>query len=249
MKILFQNIKTKFFLITTVSLVGFLSCKKDNNEIIVPTQQVDVTKLSDSCSYTLDGITYTCYLISREGGGTAGANLDTLNGGWKWDSDTLQYHRTYDYGVSQSFAGANGGNLTIKFVKKFAKAQLTRTVAPGILGPVSDTLLYYTKGEYPYAVDFQRFNCQNGIVLEFLGPVSGGVQRMSTYSKQAVSISTTITNESQKESKFEIINISFVPAYQGWWNCHLIEAKFSANVFDKDEKAHHVDGYLRIHVD
>lgn len=244
MKTLFQNMKTILFFATTILLVGILSCKKDNTETTSQTsgQQVDLTeKLTDSCSYTLDGITYICDALTGEGGGNAGANLDTLHGGWKWDADTLQYRKSYSYGVTSSFTGGNGGRLTIHFAKKFAKAQLNRMVGPGILGPVSDTLLYYPKGEYPYAVDFDRFNSQNGVVLVLNG--------MSTYSGQMVHLPTTITTASQKDSKFEITNISFVPAYQGWWNCHLIEATFSANVFDNSEKPHHVEGYLRIHVD
>jgi hypothetical protein len=252
MKTLCPYIKTKLLLATTVLLVAFVSCKKDSIETTTqaPVQSSDVTKPTDSVSYTLDGTTYTCNVITGEGGGIAGANLETANGGWKWDADTLQYRKDYTYGVSSSFTGGNGGRLTIHFAKKFAKAQLTRAVAPGILGPVSDTLLYYPRGGYPYAVDFDRFNSQNGIVLKLVGTVNGGngTQLLSTYSVQMVRLPTTITNDSQKDSKFEITNISFVSAYQGWWNCHLLEAKFSASVFDSSEKPHHVDGYIRIHV-
>jgi hypothetical protein len=233
-------------------LVGLVSCKKDNAETTTqaPEQSDDVTKLADSVSYLLDGITYTCNALTGEGGGIAGANLDTANGGQRWDADTLQYRKDYTYSVSSGFTGGNGGRLQIRFVKKFGKTQLTRTVAPGIPGPVSDTLLYYPKGEYPYAVDFDRFNSQNGVVLELVGPGVGGheTQWMSTYSGQMVHSPTTITNDSQKDSRFEITNIAFIPAYQGWWNCHLLEAKFSANVFDRSEKPHHVNGFIRIHV-
>lgn len=254
MKTLSQNVKTKLFFATTALLLGILSCKKDNTDTTSQTtgQQVGVNKqlTDDSCSYTLDGVTYTCNVLTGEEGGDAGANLDTLNGGWKWNADTMQYRKSYSYGVSQSFTGENGGRLTVLFAKKFAKAQLTRTVAPGIFGPVSDTLLY-PKGEYPYAVDFDRFNSQNGIVLELVGKVEGGngTQLMSTYCEQTVRLPTTITNDSQKDAKFEITNVAFVPVYQGWRNCHLLEAKFSANVFDSCEKPHHVKGYIRIHVD
>jgi hypothetical protein len=237
-------------IITAIFLISFFfSCNKRKIEVIKQSQ-VDVSKLTDSCSYTLDSITYTCNVLTAEGGGNAGANLDTLNGGWKWDADTLQYRKSYSYGVSQSFTGGNGGRLTIHFAKKFAKTQLTRTVAPGIFGPVSDTLLYYPKGEYPYAVDFDRFNSQNGIVLELVSKVNGvnGTQILSTNSEQSARLPTAVTNDSQKDSKFEITSVSFVPAYQGWWNCHLLEAKFSANVFDGSEKSHHVVGYIRIHV-
>ena len=100
-------------------------------------------------------------------------------------------------------------------------------------------------------MDFDRFNSQNGVVLELAGPVNGssGIHLMSTYSSQAVHWPTTINNDSQKDSKFEITNIYFIPAYNGWWNCHLLEAKFSASVFDGSENPHLVEGYLRIHVD
>ena len=250
MKTLSLDMKIKLFFVCAVLFVSFISCKRDYKETIIQPQQKDITKITDSISYTLNGVTYACNTISGEGGGNAGTHLDTSNGGWKWNTDTLLYWRTYDYGASGSFTGGNAGWLNIKFVKKFAKAQLTGPFI-GILTPVSDTLLYYPKGEYPYAVDFERFNSQNGIVLELLGTVSGSnaTERMSTNSEKSARWPTTITNESQKDSKFEIINVAYVPAYKGWWNCHLIEAKFSANVFDRNETPHHVDGYIRIHVD
>jgi hypothetical protein len=251
MKTLFLNMKTKLFFATAFLLVGVISCKKDNTETTqTPGQTVDIAKLTDSISYTLDGVTYTCNVLTGEGGGNAGANLDTANGGWKWDVDTVQYRKNYTYSVSSSFMNGNGGSMTIHFIKKFPKAQLTRTVAPGIFGPVSDTLLYTPKGNHSYAVDFERFNTQNGIVLE-LGTSNGGdfVQIMRTYSVQSPRSPTTITNDSQKDSKFQITNIYSIPAYQGWWDCHLLEAKFSCYVYDKNEKPHLVNGYIRIHVD
>jgi hypothetical protein len=250
MKTLFPNMKTKLFFATAFLLVGITSCKKDNTETKqTPLPTVGVAKLTDSVSYTLDGVTYTCNVLTTEGGGNAGANLDTANGGWQWDVDTVQYRRNYTYGVSP-FMNGNGGNMTIHFIRKFAKAQLTRTVAPGILGPVSDTLLYNPKGNHSYAVDFERFNNQNGIVLD-LGTRNDAdrLEIMSTYSLQSPRWPTTITNDSQKDSKFEITNIYYIPAYQGWWNCHLLEAKFSCYVYDRNEKPHLANGYIRIHVD
>ena len=132
---LFLQIKTKRFFATAFLLAGFISCKKDNTETIqTPLHTVDIAKLTDSVSYTVDGVTYTCNELTGEGGGIAGANLDTANGGWKWDVDTVQYRKDYTNSVSSSFTNGNGGRMKIHFIRKFAKAQLTRTVAPGMLG-------------------------------------------------------------------------------------------------------------------
>jgi hypothetical protein len=142
----------------------------------------------------------------------------------------------------------NGGRMTIHFIKKFAKAQLPRTLAPGFFAPVSDTLLYNPKGNHSYAVDFERFNNQNGIVLELDTHNGGDLVQMRTYSSQSARWPTTITNDSQKDSKFEITNIYFIPANQDYLDHHLLEAKFSCYVYDRNEKPHLVNGYMRIHV-
>ena len=236
---------TKLFIATAFLLASIVSCKKDNTETTPkPLPTVDIAKLTDSVSYTLDGVTYTCNVLSGEGGGNRGANLDTANGGFKWDVDTVQYEKNYTYSVSSNFMNGNGGRIKIRFIKKFAKAQLTRTVAPGIFGPVSDTLLYKPKGKHSYAVDFERFNSQNGIALD----IETRNGKMFTYSKEIALWPTTITNDSQKDSKFEITNIYFIPDYQNYWDCHLLEATFSCFVYDRNEQPHLVNGYIRIHV-
>jgi hypothetical protein len=174
----------------------------------------------------------------------AGVNLDTSNGGWKYDPDTLQYSRFYAIGTSPDGNVEHGGNLKIRLVQKFAKNELTRNFL-GIEAPVSDTILYYPKGNHPYAVDFSRFNTQNGVALEAFVETANGRTWMSTYSDLPVLLPTAITNDSQKDSKFEVINVYNVPG-----NGHVLEAKFSANFFDKDEKVQKLEnGYIRIHVD
>ena len=251
MNTLSRNTKTRLFLAISVLLVGFTSCKK--TDMIDLPSHVDVTKLtalSDSCSYTLDGISYIHYQAYEAGRRNAGANLDTMNGDWKWDSDTLQYVASYSIGSPGVNAGSGGG-LKVSFVKKFAKSQLTRIMFPGIVGPLSDTLLYYPKGEQKYAVDYDRFNSQNGVTLEIITGNIGGVKSvLRTYSTEMVHFPTTINTDSQKNSKFEITNVHFFPANGGWLDSHILEAKFSAVLFDKDEKPYRLEnGYLRIHID
>lgn len=209
-----------------------------------------ITTLSDSCSFTLDGVSYIhdeAYETVRR---NAGANLDTMNGEWKWDSDTLQYGVSYSIGSQPSGAGTVGG-LTVSFVKKFAKSQLTRAIISGIVGPVSDTLLYYPKGEQQYAVDYDRFNSQNGVALEIITTSNSGVKDvLRTYSTEMVHLPARIKTNSEKDSKFEITNIHFFPAIESGPNSHVLEAKFSAVLFDKNEKSHRLEnGYLRINID
>ena len=239
--------KTRVFLVTSVLLTGFLSCEKPDIPLLLP---VDVTKLTDSSSYTLDGIPYICDKIYSTGGGNYGANLDTTNGGWKWDPDTLLYSRSYSI-RSTGVYGYIGGDLTITLAKKFAKSQLIRNMG-GIKGPVSDTMLYYPKGEQKYAVDFGGFNRCNGVALDIptdIGSVGGFGSILKTYSDE-VYIPTTINADSQKGSKFEITNVYFLPANGSTLESHILEAKFSAVLFDRNEEPHRLEkGYLRIHVD
>ena len=214
---------------------------------VVPAH-VDVTKLTDSCSYTLDGIPYMCDKIYSNGGGNYGANLDTT-GGWKWDADTILYGRSYS--IRSTGVYGVGGDLTIGFVKKFAKSELTRNVN-FIKAPVSDTLLYYPKGEQKYAVDFEGFNRHNGVVLEIpthIGSILGAPLPNLRTNTDKVYIPTAINADSQRGSKFEITNVYFFPANGVWLDHHILEAKFSAIVFDIYENPHRLEnGYIRIHV-
>jgi hypothetical protein len=147
--------------------------------------------------------------------------------------------------------GSIDGDLTITFAKKFAKSQLTRNVG-GIKGPVSDTMLYYPKGEQQYAVDFDGFNRYNGVALDIptdIGSVGGFRSILRTYSDE-VYIPTTINADSQKDSKFEITNVYFLPANGSWLKSHILEAKFNAIVFDRWENPHRLEnGYVRIHIE
>lgn len=246
--------KTRFFLVSTVLLLVFVSCNKtDMMQLPLPVPvvpaPVDVTKLTDSCFYTLDGIPYICDKTYRDGGSIRGANLDTTNGGWKWDPDTLMYSRDYSM-RSTGVYGYNGGDLTVTFAKKFAKSQLTGNRG-GIKSPVSDSLLYYPKGEQKYAVDFGGFNRYNGVVLDIptdIGSLGGFRSVLTTYSDH-VYIPTIINADSQKGSKFVITNVYVFPSNGGNLDTYIVEAKFNAIVFDRWEMPHRLEnGYIRIHV-
>lgn len=236
------------FLCALLLAFCFLSCKKEATKPVQPTVNppgANAHKVTDSASYTLDGITYTCDLINGEEGANAGANLDTSNNGWKYDADTLQYTRSFDFATSATFNGPNPGTLKILFAKKFAKSQLVSNRHPGIKSPVSDTLLYYPKGGRPYAVDYNRFNSQDGIALAVIGRTGSATSWLFSYCYQSARLPTTITNDSQKNATFEITDFYKLPTGE-----HILEAKFTANFFDRGEKPIRAEkGYVRIHVD
>lgn len=248
---IFSKTKTRFFLAISVLAIGFVSCKKTDVmqlPIPVPVAPVDVTKLTDSCYYILDGTPFICDKIYSRGSWNNGANLDTT-GGWKWDPDTTFYGRSFSI-RSTGIYGSVGGDLTVTFLKKFAKSQLTRNVN-FMKAPVSDTMLYYPKGEQKYAVDFQGFSRYNGVVLELptnIGSVGGFPSLLKTYNDN-VYRPTVINADSQIGSKFEITNIYFFPANGSYIDHHIVEAKFNAIVFDRWENPHRLEkGYIRIHV-
>jgi hypothetical protein len=228
-----------------VFTICFLSCKKENYKSfsLNPVQQIDTAKLTDSCSFTIDGNVFILDQIIAGGKGNSGANLDTTTR--KFDSDTIQYQVSYKLVSSHPQTISNNNKLTVYFVKKICKNDLIRNVGFGIMGPVSDTTLYYPKGQHPYAVDFDRFNSQNGIVLNLSAPSINQTDALISYINQSAYWQSSLNNNCQADSKFEITYIYNLPN-----GAHLLEAKFTANLFDRNEKLKKLEnGYLRIHVD
>lgn len=245
----FLNIFKGRLLIFIVLTTGFFSCKKETTESSGPISYPPAVSMRiDSASYTLDGVTYSCNTMYGDEWANRGANLDTSTGVWKWDADTLQYVRSYLIGTSQSFRGSHPGDIKLSFVQKFAKSDLRQTNNQ-FYSPVSDTLLYYPKGNRPYMMDYYRFNRENGVLLSVrVGPAGPVPIYWTSYATKASALlPPTLTQDSQKDSKFDITNVSFVPGSGGAPNKHAVEARFSCLVFDYDEKPHRVEnGYVRI---
>ena len=99
---------------------------------------------------------------------------------------------------------------------------------------------------HKFAVEFERFNNDEGVVLTMDKWTGSSFERLSTSSKTPVSWPTTIGPQSHNNSEFEIVKVQQVPyGYRG----HIIEARFSANVFDRQEQAKRVEGYVRFRID
>ena len=229
-----------FFLSTFLFAVCFLSCKKENAKIVGqnPAPQIDTAKLTDSCFFSIDGTASVFNSIVENGKGNAAAKLDTSTK--QYDKDTIQYYISCK--LINSFS--NSGELKIIFVKNFHKNQLPKDVGFGIMGPVSDTALYYPLGQHPYAVDYEGFNNQSGIVLNVFSPLVNPIDHLITYMYRSPYLGSTLNNNCQSDSKFEVTYVYKMPN-----GGYVLEARFTANLFDRYEKVKRLEnGYLRMHL-
>lgn len=225
-------------------LTCLLSCKKNSIETVNQTQPIDYTTLSDSCYFTINGEQFILTTPTSNGRGNYGANLDTSTR--KYDLDSILYTTSYGITKSQTTNTLNSALLTLRFIRKLGKDQLTKIFYPAnIWGPDSDTILYYPKGLLPYAVDYNRFNSQNGIALSVSYSTSLQSGLGSSYINQSPYSASSLNNDCQKDSKFEVINVLILKN-----GGHLLEARFDANLFDRNENLKRLEnGYIRIRVD
>ena len=234
--------RMRHYIILSSFIFCFISCKKNINESTTD-PQTNLGNITDSCSYTIDGMQFICDGPSTDGRGNAGANLDTTNNRWKWDTDSIQYRVMYGLERISNTPAPNDGRLIIYFVKKYGKNQLVNPIG-GIMAPVTDTPLYL-KGLQNYAIDFNRFNSQDGIALQVTNRTGTSSEILFTYIDASPFSSTTLNNDCQQNSQFEIIKVYTSPS-----GGRIIEAKFTANLFDKYERLKRLEnGYLRINVE
>ena len=239
------TMKTLYLLSTIAAVLLFSSCQKNNVEL-EPKPKEDIytwlASVKDSCSYAIDGKIYTCEGIGGKGWGNYGMNLDTSNGQWKWHPDSLLYStevRFYSFKDNIS----DNAYFQLRFTKKYGKNQLAPKIGT-MLAPATDIDLY-GMGPHKFAVEFERFNNDEGVVLTMDKWTGSSFERLSTNSNASVSWPTTINPQSHNDSEFEIVKVQPLPyGYDGY----IIEARFSANVFDKQEQGKRVEGYVRFRI-
>jgi len=234
----------KLSLLSTIAAVLlFSSCQKNNIEP-EPKPKEDIftwlAKVKDSCSYTIDGKVYTCDHIGGTGWANRGTNLDTSNGQWKWHPDSLLYSTEFRF---YSSSISDHAYFELQFAKKYGKNQLAPKIGTMLAPPTNMDL--YGMGLHKFAVEFERFNNDEGVVLTMDKLTGSSIERLSTISNYPVPMPTTIGPQSHNDSEFEIVKVQPLPyGYDGY----IIEAWFSANVFDKQEQAKRVEGYVRLRV-
>lgn len=211
----------------------FYACKK--KEIASTPETLEILK--DSCSYTIDGKTYTFSgQISSQGRGLYEANIDSAT--CRANVDSLLYFTHFTLRSSLS-NDTEGGFIKLNFIKKYHNNQLTatRTFIPS---PPSDLPLYDT-GYYQFARDFGKNNFQEGIALSVYDLKEGKSEHFYTHTTKICGQRTTINFSNQESSSFRITK--FVKLKN---NSYQIEAFFNATVFSNNETPKNLEkGYVR----
>jgi hypothetical protein len=232
----------KYAILVASFIFCLISCTKKNDDLTnLPDPQPNISSIADSCSYTINGNQFICDKPNSDGRANAHANFNLTTN--SWDADTLQYRTMFGFYKMSNPAAQNDGSIIIHFIKKYPKNLLIKPIL-GIMAPVTDTPLY-VKGFRNYAVDFDRFNSQNGIAMEVINRTGSSAEILMTYIYASPFSASTLNNDCQSNSQFEIINV-----YKGPDGRRIIEAKFTANLFDKYENLKRLEnGYMRIHVE
>ena len=237
--------KIKNLLGFAMALMCLIACKKEN-PIIEPTEPPTVQKpdplelLKDSISYIIDGNqmiqmeNITRGLINAE----PNKKLDSLVKQKEYtsgDRDSVMFGRFF------KFSDQNRSEITISFLKKYHKNQAQPANNQTSLFMPVNKLELFTVGERKFALDFQRNNSQNGIVLELRGDNYG----FQTNGYPSLVYHALLKPELQSQSKFEITNLQKLKSGK-----YILEAKFNASVYWGDgTHLRKIDnGYIRIKI-
>jgi hypothetical protein len=102
-------------------------------------------------------------------------------------------------------------------------------------------------GHYPYSLDFERFNSEDGVALTLEMVDEDGVRHhLTTFSTAGPHDGTIVGEDAQANSSFEIVKVGTTPKGNAY-----VEAKFNATVFGNergritDFKREVTDGFVR----
>lgn len=219
------------------------SCKKNDNGVL-PSDGLDTLERNgykfNYVSVQIDGQTYVC----KDGGGSIGWGNRQVNrkmgyiGPYgidldKGDPDSILFSREYTLSDSTVY-------MQILFSKKLAKKDCRQE--RWFYYP-NDQLDLFRRGLQGFATDFDRENSYDGVGISM--DLKEGDKRVtySTYSLQFPTLPTSITNNSQKGSFFDITKIATIQRGD------YIEAKFKAKIFNLKEESKIIEkGFIRLHI-
>ena len=220
------------------------SCKKNDPGVLPGVEGLDSLERNgykfNYVSVQLDGQTYVC----RDGGGSYGLGNRQVNrkmgyiGPYgvdldKGDPDSILFSR--EYSLSDSTL-----DMQIHFSKKLAKKDCRQEL--WFYYP-HNQLDLFRQGPQGFATDFDRENSFDGVAIELTLKEGDKRVRYSTYSLQFPTLPTSITNDSQKGSFFNITKVGTMQSGD------YIEATFKAKIFDLKEQSKTIDiGFIRLHI-
>jgi len=237
--------KTYNLLILLTFTLIFTSCKKENATSI----NEELRLISDSVSFTINNKSYFFDSQNEIGIGNrqinikpsisqiSGRNAAYITGGFYWYGEPDSTLYDISYGLVENLKLQS---FKISFSKKYKNDQLIKYFS--ILMPQNNSDILKV-GKQKFAVDFKKENTKEGVSLEFRSRDHSGT--LSTYIPGfSILVKANLTKNIQDNSTFEIVKVQKVDEIY-----HMIEAKFSLNLFDENAKLYRLEnGFLRFKV-
>lgn len=228
-----------YYYAVVLVILGLISCQGEilETEELLLEEEENLYFLynSDSCSYTINNVLYSCNRRITEGSSFSQVNPDPLTGiGYEDSIYFASGLRLADYNITADNVFYGEGEMTLYIGQKFSKKELNFDsknifVSTGNI----DRNILFTEGEYPFAIDFHRFNTRNGVSISVSARgESGRKETYRTYIYTPLNLETSIPMDAHNESYFEITKIHNFS--NGW---KVIEAVFYATVFESSTYA------------
>ncbi|MGJ1228147.1 hypothetical protein ACR78H_21610 [Sphingobacterium siyangense] len=232
----------KSFFLMTVTGLFFISCKKDQPEIKPDNNTKEQLMLSDSISYTINGVKYTSNDRFATGFSNKQINIKPYsqelpnrhfayssgNTWWYGEKDSLLVEYNYEF-LGEAL-------VRIGFTKKYNIAKLQE--GPTVYQPINGFQL--TRGPQQFMTDYGRENKTSGVFLS-ISPKSE--EAMFSYiPNRSMTRPAQLNNNIQDDAKFTILKFEKLDG-----GFYLLEAEFELNGYTEKNKKYRIkDGFLRL---
>ncbi len=218
-----------------------MSCKKTSTIDSVDLQQ----NTTDSISFSMNNTLYSFNETYSVGVGNSQINVKPYNEAiagrtYAYGTAGKLWYGTPDSTMYSSFFGLSsttknrGITLEIYFNKKYKISDLTKSTF--VMIP-EDQSKIFKPGKQPFAIDFEKENTREGVVLTIFGE-----GKILSSKKPGFSIAMQSHRmDIQDNSSFEILKVDHIKG-----DDYLMEAVFSLNLFDEQENLYRVEqGFIR----
>lgn len=232
------------YYIQILLLCILLSCKKTSPVESIEPEPISSKIAKDSISFSINEINYSFNNTNSIGIGNSQINIKAFNDAipgrdyayktagkfWYGDTDSTMYYSIFGMrsNINQEAI------LKIHFNKKYKTTELVKSFQQLIPKNQSDI---FKPGKQSFAIDFEKENTREGVVLSLY---TQGVFLSSTKPGFSIYLQSH-KMDIQDNSSFEILKVEHIKDDK-----YLLEAVFSMNLFDQDEKLYRVEkGFMR----
>jgi len=230
-----------FFLMTVVGLF-FFSCKKNQTEVNSDDNIKENLILSDSISYTINGIKYICNDEYANGFSNKQVNIkpysqELPNRDYAYSSGTTWWYGEKDsLLVEYNYQFSGDAFVKIGFTKKYNIAKLQE----GSIGYEPINGFQLATGPQQFITDYARENKTSGVFLSISSQTEESL--FSYIPTRSMTKPAQLNNNIQDDSKFTILKFEKLDG-----NFFLLEAEFELNGYTENNKKYRIkDGFIRL---